>query len=360
MLTGNKGEWSEIYTFLKLLSDGKLHAADSDLNKIEDIYYPLIKILRNESSENLEYEYGQMIRVVDSSTKEELLGIPVREFKEKSLQLFNEIKKAKGRSFSIPEIEKFMNSIKCYKLKAGSSDKSDIRIMVHDIHTGLMPILGFSIKSRLGGASTLLNAGKTTNFIYKVSGKVFSEQEIQEINAIETRSKIRDRLKAIENSGATLRYSGLNSEMFKLNLQVIDTYLPEMLSELLLYFYRGQASALLELLNLLTKDNPFHYNIEYEHDFYEYKLKSFIRDVALGMMPSKRWDGTFDATGGYIVVKEDGDILCYHLYNHNEFQSYLIKNTKLETASSSRYDFGYIYEDAGQQFFNLNLQIRFF
>ena len=26
-LTGNKGEWSEIYTLFKLLGDGKVHAA---------------------------------------------------------------------------------------------------------------------------------------------------------------------------------------------------------------------------------------------------------------------------------------------------------------------------------------------
>ena len=31
----NKGEWSEVYVFLKLLAEGKLYAADKDLKKIE-------------------------------------------------------------------------------------------------------------------------------------------------------------------------------------------------------------------------------------------------------------------------------------------------------------------------------------
>ena len=31
MLTGNKGEWSEIYVLLRLLADGKIYAADSEL-----------------------------------------------------------------------------------------------------------------------------------------------------------------------------------------------------------------------------------------------------------------------------------------------------------------------------------------
>ncbi len=32
-LTGNKGEWGEIYTLLKLLGEGKVYAGDRDLNK---------------------------------------------------------------------------------------------------------------------------------------------------------------------------------------------------------------------------------------------------------------------------------------------------------------------------------------
>lgn len=40
----------------------------------------------------------------------------------------------------------------------------------------------------------------------------------------------------------------------------------------------------------------------------------------LGMMPSKVWTGELDATGGYLVVKDNGEILCYHIYNRNEFE----------------------------------------
>lgn len=76
-------------------------------------------------------------------------------------------------------------------------------------------------------------------------------------------------------------------------------------------------------------------------------------------MPSKVWTGELDATGGYLVVKEDGEVLCYHIYNRNEFEDYLFANTKLETASSSKHKYGEIYEENGQLFFKLNLQIRF-
>lgn len=35
MLKGNKGEWSEIYALLKVLSDKNLFAGDSDLKKLK-------------------------------------------------------------------------------------------------------------------------------------------------------------------------------------------------------------------------------------------------------------------------------------------------------------------------------------
>jgi type II restriction enzyme len=77
------------------------------------------------------------------------------------------------------------------------------------------------------------------------------------------------------------------------------------------------------------------------------------------MMPTSVWSGIYDATGGYLIVKEDGDVLCYHIYNRNAFEDYLYKNTKFETASSTRHDFGKIYENADKLYFKLNLQIRF-
>ena len=47
-ISGNKGEWSEIYTLFKLLGEGKVHAGDADMNKL-DLYYPILNIIREES-----------------------------------------------------------------------------------------------------------------------------------------------------------------------------------------------------------------------------------------------------------------------------------------------------------------------
>ncbi|ASY41521.1 hypothetical protein CAV20_05555 [Taylorella equigenitalis] len=45
--------------------------------------------------------------------------------------------------------------------------------------------------------------------------------------------------------------------------------------------------------------------------------------------------------------------------NRNDFEDYLLNNTKFETPSTSRHNFGYVYEELGEQRIKLNLQIRF-
>lgn len=47
-MSGNKGEWSELYAFMKLLSQGRVYAANEKVEKIDEVYYPILKIMREE------------------------------------------------------------------------------------------------------------------------------------------------------------------------------------------------------------------------------------------------------------------------------------------------------------------------
>lgn len=357
MITGNKGEWSEIYALFKLLGDKELFLGDKDIERLEGLVYPIIKILRTENNGNFEYSIQDEIILV--SGNEEILKIPIFEFKDKARFLLNAIKQNHERTFSVPEIEEFMQSINCISLKASSSAKTDITIVVHDQRTNQQPTLGFSIKSQLGSPSTLLNAGKTTNFIYKIADTNLTESEIEQINSISSRSKIMDRIVQVQSKGGKFEFVRTERKIFSNNLVLIDSLLPEILSQIVFNFYSSEFSHLTDLVNTTAEKNPLDFDIENEHKFYEYKIKRFLTDVALGMMPSQVWTGIYDATGGYLIVKENGEVLCYHIYNRNEFEDYLLNNTKLDTASSSRHGFGEIYKNNGELYFNLNLQIRF-
>lgn len=357
MITGNKGEWSEVYTLLKVISDKRLFTGDSNLNKLETLIFPIIKVLRNETNGTFEFSYDDDIVIVKNGHVENRISII--EFQTHAHFLLTKLKQKTNSTFSIPEIELFINSFNSHTLKAKSSVKSDIIIVIHDQRTGTNPELGFSIKSQLGGASTLLNAGKTTNFIFKVNNLAIDQNQINEINEIDTRSKIKDRIEKIAELGGNLLFHKTESTIFGNNLVLIDSALPKIIAESLLLFFSSTNSTLLELTSQISTSNPLDYYLENSHPFYSYKIKRFLTDVALGMIPSKVWTGELDATGGYLVVKDDGNVLCYHIYNRNEFEDYLLNNTKFDTASSSRHEFGILYKEENQFFFKLNLQIRF-
>lgn len=354
MITGNKGEWSEIYALFKLLGDTKLFAGDADLNKVEQLFYPILKIIRNESGKD--YEYGITGDLVVISGGQEQLRLPLTEFSKQAFNLLSKIKGSTG-VFSVPETEEFMKSVRCLTLKAKSSSKSDIRIVIHDQRINQAAELGFSIKSQLGKNSTLLNAGKTTNFIYHIG--IRNTNEVNRINSIDTGSKIKDRLEEVKSLGGDIKFLRVEKDIFKNNLVLIDSLLPNILGEVVKQFYTSNLNTIEALIAEISSKNPLGYDTQFSHSFYEYKIKRFLTDVALGMVPSKVWNGLYDATGGYLIVKEDGEVLCYHIYNRNQFEDYLFYNTKLETPSSTKHEFGKLYVEENNIFFKLNLQIRF-
>ena len=363
MLTGNVGEWSEIYALLKLLSDGRLTPGDENIEKIKDLFYPIVKILRTES--NGSFEYSVKDEIVISSGNLELLRIPISTFTEKTSLLFEKIKANKNTTFSVPEIETFMHEIKCISLKAGSESKTDINIIIHDLRTNQQPLLGFSVKSQLGSPSTLFNAVQSSNFKYKITEGDFPSEEINRINSLFIKRgpkllrDVKGRTKEILKKGGRFSFIKVEKPVFSNNLMLIDSLLPEILSEVVLNYYSGNGPLLLDIVNNTKLKNPLNFDNSNNHEFYSYKIKRFLTDSALGMLPTKVWNGKYDATGGYLVVKENGDVLCYHIYNKNDFENYLLSNTKLETPSSSRHGFGDLYIEDGELYFKLNLQIRF-
>lgn len=353
-ISGNIGEWSEVYVFFKLLAEGKLFAADDELNRLEGEYYPIIKIIRTEDKNiyrDREYYTGTNIRIYSDSKL--IAKIPSSEFEKEAAFLYEQLKLQKGPSLSIEKTQNFIKKIYVYKLKAPSVDKTDIKIKLKDIHTGYRPTVGFSIKSYIGSKPTLLNTSEHTSFIYKVFD--ISEENANNINKIDSSNKIRDRINAVLQYGGKLVYERTESDIFRNNLFMIDSSMPQLLSEVLLAYYRGKGSSCLDLLSFLQEKNPLLRNKK----FYEHKLKEFLCSIALGLKPGTEWDGTDDANGGYIIVKECGEVLAYHIYNRDSFKNYLLKSTKFDTPSSSRHKFGQLYQENNEIYIKLNFQIRF-
>lgn len=357
-LTGNKGEWSELYVLLKLLATGKLYAADENTQPLGNLYFPIKKIFRKEGSgihtHNIEYhlrDEGQVDVIVNTIL---VNRVSHEQLTSDSETVLRQIVNGGDRSFYLVGSESIMNRLSCDRIKAPSSDKTDITLLLHDIHTGFEPICGFSIKSDLGMPPTLLNASCATNFRYQV--KNLPEGEYLNINNIETKNKIIDRISSIYSLGGKLTFRYVVNEVFERNLTMIDSRMMEILSCILLYYYKERISSCADLANRLEDDNPLNMRTR---GFYTYKLKKFLCAVALGLTPTSQWDGTEEANGGYIVIGENGSVLAYHIYNRDRFEKYLLNHTKLETASSSRHHYATIFQEDQNYYIDLNLQIRF-
>lgn len=352
-MSGNKGEWSELYVFLKLLSQGRVYAANEKVEKIEEVHYPILKIMREEQKgQIIDYVIGEN-RINIEIQSNLIMSVSRDEVEDNANTLLKAIATHSG-SFELEEVAAFANGIKVTKIKAPSSDTTDISMQIQDTHTNYIRNVGFSIKSEVGNSPTLLNAGHTTNFVYRVKG--ITAEQAKDINSIETRTKIKDRINAIHAYGGTIEYVDMEHAGFKRNLIMVDSSMPQIIGSMLLYYYDEDIKECSELVKLAGERDPLGYG---DAMMYEYKFKKFLCSCALGMKPAKIWDGLDEANGGYIIVKADGEILAYHIYNRNFFEQYLLDNTIMEKASTSRHGYMSLYEENGETYIKLNLQVRF-
>ena len=356
----NRGEWSELYALLELLDNQGLKIVNDNLKIIDDTTFRVIGLyIQNNNNEyyfdikEINVDVLKNNKVISNVEKTE-----IQKYKEVLLnKIINELP-GKG-SFPIQEMKYILEKLtEGNKIKSSSTSKEDISAKLKDnkLNT-IVNKVGYSIKSSLGSPATLLNASSNTDFRYIVKG--LSENDIEEINNINTRTKLLDRLKYMKNKNAEITFDKVISNTMNQNLQMIDSKLPEILADLLITSYETSEKKIENLVHYVSKNNALNYDGNTDL-YYKKKIGDFLLAITLGMMPGKIWNGEYDVTGGIILVENDGKILVLDAIYYKEYLvKYLIKNTKLESPSSSRYKMFDIYPDKGEEYFNLNLQIRF-
>lgn len=360
-ISGNKGEWSELYVFFKVLGDGRIYGADGNIKRKPDVYLDVNRVIRHDDGRNLVFvrvPERELVQVFRDGEEYTTFAIPA--IIEQYGRLFMEIRRGKN-SFNIPDTEKFMRSIGCTTLKAPSNDKTDITIEVYEPKTGMDLIQGFGIISMLGNPSTLVNASGATNFLYSLDGGM-TEEIAEKANGYRnsnSKTKVIDMLTYLKNQGITLRFIDTDKRALFNNLTLIDSSMPELVGEMLILYYQEGISKISNQIDRLNRKNPLKFRNPDEVPYYEYKIKKLLVSYALGMQSSKPWVGVEDANGGYIIVREDGDVLCYHIFDRRSFEEYLIRNTKFDTPSIDRHGFAYVYNENGEYKLKLNMQIRF-
>ncbi|MEG0848387.1 MAG: HpaII family restriction endonuclease [Flavobacterium sp.] len=360
MLKGNRGDWSEPYALFKLISDGKLYIGGENFQKIDDTFYPILKVIRNEKDRDISFiKKDDTVYISDGKLE---LTIPFTEFQKHTIICLNKIKDSIKKStkgpFEIPEIENFLNSFSLKTLKAKAKLKNDITVQIEDPKTYISPTLGFSVKSQLGSPSTLVNASDPTNFTYTITGQRLTLSQITLINEERIFSK---KIKLMNQFGAQLKFERVEHPIFASNLQTIDYNFDKILAEVVLLFYENEtrgANTVANFIQKVTEKNSIGYNLEVNGNIYQMIMRKFLTDYALGMRAAEVWKREYQATGGYLIVRNDGELLCYHFYFTKNFEDYLYNNTKLDTPDD-RLEYGKIYIENNIQKIKLNLQIRF-
>ncbi|TAF94411.1 MAG: HpaII family restriction endonuclease [Cytophagia bacterium] len=350
--TKNKGEWTELLVFIKLLLEKQLSLSDAELNKNTN-YLKINKV----TTHNLDIAFllSNLSTVIiknkeDKSEKEiniseiinaEIINLLISKIKDSS------------QTFEISEFNIIQDKLGFNVIKGGNSNqKADILL---DIENNFIQKEneGFGIKSYLGSKPTLLNASGNTNFIFKING--VNKSYIDEVNAIDTATKLKDRLHRIEELGGTFEYIGAERDTMGFNLKMVDSEMPKIIGQILLLFYKERTSSLADITNKLLGDTKN----EDRKILLTSKIKKLLVDILLGFFAGTKWNGSYEANGT-IVMKNNGDCVGFHIIELDNLKNYLFENIKLDTPSTTRHRFGKLYlEKDGELYFKLNLQLRF-
>lgn len=377
-LSYNQGEWSEVYIFFKVIADRKLYTADADFNPIKDIYLDVISVIREEVLGQIyKYKCGDSVTILLNG--EPVGSVPVAEFIKYKNLLWKLLEENTETTFSSEEVESFLNSIFIYNPKSPAHIISrfcggtvDIMIETQD-RSGVNRILGFSCKSDLRSSATLLNASiDNTNFIYEVTGPM-NDEKMDVFNNIfkETIRKgqvcydiaTSDRMKYLHSIGCDLKFVDTAKPLAKKNLVMCGGIeMPTIVAGMLKKYYfenLSSTTSIVDCIDYLAETDFVGYHFDDVKDTYRGKVAQLLLCTFTGMRLGSPWNGRQEVNGGYIVVKNNGDVVAFHSTIADEFKDFLVAKMLMESPSHSRHKDMVIYKEGDRYFLKLALQLRF-
>lgn len=349
----NKGEWTELYVLGRLLADGSI-----DIERFDQVgstrELKVLEVARTEK-EGIE-SFAVNGDLVTGAHKLELDRDRLSDIVE---QMPDQIRlgsgSAKDRVFSIDTGVELLDLLGISQLKR-SGGKSDIYVRVEDPLTGQNGLQGYTIKSFMGSLPTLFNSAKTTNFYFKARSSL-TDTDLARINSI---GPVRRMFREL-NATADLEFvPDLLDQTFRENLELIDANMPALLAHVLLSYYSmsiGNVTSLERTVEAVANANPLGYK---RPDIaYRVKIMDFLESVALGMVPSRHFEGVWETPGGFLLVGPDGELSCLPLTDRDSHRMFLFRHTQFETPSRTKFDFGKLFVSAGDLTIAANLQVRF-
>lgn len=377
-LSYNNGEWAEVYIFFKVIADRKLYTADADFNPIKDVYLDVLSVIREEvKGEVYKYKTGDTVTIF--LNKEPVGYVPVSEFIKYKDILWKLLEENTDTTFTSEEVESFLNSIHIFNPKSPAHIVSkfcggtvDIVIETQD-RSGVNRILGFSCKSDLRASSTLLNAsGDNTNFVFEITGPM-DDEKMNKFNSIFKQVKRKgetcydvattDRMQYLHEIGCDINFVDTAKNISKINLiKCGGMEMPGIVAGMLKKFYfenLGGTTSVQDCIEYLAENDVVGYGFDDLKETYHGKIAHLLLCAFTGMRLGSPWNGRQAVNGGYIVVKNNGDVVAFHSTIADEFKDFLVAKMIMEGPSHSRHKDMVIYKEGDRYFLKLALQLRF-
>jgi hypothetical protein len=352
---GNLGEWSELLTLGTLLVAGGGYSADENQNQIRDQFHKVLEVIIAENSKGGEQVFkleNEEVQILSNGVK--LKTVSKSELEEKLKIFLKDLTGGKyKKTFALDSGVEVMKILERRTISADSSETtSDLELVVEDpITGGPTPRSGFSIKSQLGQAATLLNSSGSTNIIYKVvKDDLASSGELPDF----VPSSHKPNINKLYAAGYHLEFYKYQRDVFFNNLTYIDSQLPFNLSKVIVNHYLFQDTN--DYAMTIERTFP---NADQQSEQIIFKFKELLGAISMGLRPAKIWKGNPSKFKGLIVVKSDGQLLFYYLVTRLNFEEFLYRNVRFDRPDTGRHKYGSIYNENGETFIKLNFQIRF-
>ncbi len=364
----SKRELGELYTFFRLLADGKVSLGTPKAQKDEQKCWPVALIQREEHDGTRRYYIEKEdVRIVSGTTEKDGTftasgkddqRFPREDFRDAAEIILHLLRNVPGEDVEVSEgLEAFLDAVNIYDLEAKTEDRTDFSVAFWHPQA---PLTGFNVRCRLSSMSPLLDGGRTANLKLEQSGVKFAVPTVNKVNALpESPTEVAERMLMIERLGGVLKYADVADRVFRCNLLMIDLHFPRMLAEMVRIMHLDGITRVNELTERIKEMNPLKIKDELinKHGFYEFKMKQLLLALALGMRPAKIYNGSDSAVEGLLLTDGNGEVLCYHQSERQVFADFLYQNTRFEKSSVDKDKYGFLERENGVYYFKLNVKI---
>lgn len=368
---------TRLYIFMKLLEGKTVKLAGG--NRLDGAQQKLrfCRILLGRRL-RLSYDPGKRIRVHDGNS-EACPPVAQREMAEARKQIWSLLQSSRGGLFPNSALVGFLRRSRMVEKGSSSGgyflgeDFKDIFLQGEHDENQSPKLVRLSLVSDFDATETVLKASKdNTNFLFRVDGgmddalaagfnSLFDARGGKQVIATARRMRL------LKERGCSLTFVRAVSPTAERNLRMVGGRdLSVLVAEMLRHYYfdgegASSFSPVSRLVDWLSNKSQVGEGEPGDvKDVCRYQISHLLYAMFTGMRLGTPWSGRTSVSGGYIVARDDGEVLAYHTCIADEFKDFLIQRLALEQPSHGRHLSLYVEKgDDGCFYVKLPLQIRF-